>query len=289
MKIFWKGTLLSGSHESYHKELVALDLLAARIVREYRIPFVNATAILSYIPRYLDVQDNGDRPYQLYTQDRIHHGGVDMLISFVFVGVVLLDILLHTVFFFEPHSFIHSFTHSPALINRSVRIFVYLFLKPGDSIAGIARSHNLTKVGSVSMLITQRILGAVCPSGSTSQYDNTIANNAAMAGSSSGGRVSTNRMSMNSGDGDEKEIESRNRNDNGNGNDLNSNSGNMGNNLNYGSVMDTAGRGMGMGVGMGMGSVSRMGNSAGDNGVGNNPYLNQQQMGAGPSFRGTGI
>ena len=101
VKIYWKGTLLSGLHETGHRELYTLDQLAARICKDYRIPYINATDVLRFLPRYLDVQPGGERPYQLYTQDRIHHGG-------------------------------------------------------------IARSHNLTKVGSVSMLVTQRILAAIC-------------------------------------------------------------------------------------------------------------------------------
>jgi hypothetical protein len=105
VKVIWKGTLISGLHETGHRELVALDQLARKIVEDYKITYVNATNVLTYMPRYQDLKKNGDRPYQLYTADRIHHGGV-------------------------------------------------------------ARCHNITKVGTVSMLVTQRILYAICPGGS---------------------------------------------------------------------------------------------------------------------------
>ena len=48
--------MLSGFHESHHKELAALDELAARTLKEYGVPYINATDVLRYIPRYVDVR-----------------------------------------------------------------------------------------------------------------------------------------------------------------------------------------------------------------------------------------
>lgn len=101
VKIIWKGVLISGAHETKHRELLALDEIARKITKDYNIPYVDATALLAHIPRYQDLQPSGERPYQIYTQDRIHHGG-------------------------------------------------------------IARGHDMKKVGTVSMLTTQAILHTIC-------------------------------------------------------------------------------------------------------------------------------
>ena len=88
VEIIWKGTLISGSHENNHEKLVELDLLARRIVEEYYITYVNTTSVLSYVPRYVEKQENGDRPYQIYTSDRVHHGGISISAGFTKIGTI---------------------------------------------------------------------------------------------------------------------------------------------------------------------------------------------------------
>jgi len=100
VKVIWKGVLSSGLHESKHKELLALDQLAAKIMREFNVPYVNTTALLNFIPRYRDVLPSGERPYQIYTQDRIHHGGIARGHDMKKVGTVSMlstQALLHTI------------------------------------------------------------------------------------------------------------------------------------------------------------------------------------------------
>merc|ERR1711871_1895623 len=71
---------------------------AQMITKEFGIPYINASDVIQYIPRF---QEEG-KGYSIYTKDRIHHGS-------------------------------------------------------------IARAHDALKVGTVSMLITQRTLAAMCP------------------------------------------------------------------------------------------------------------------------------
>merc|ERR1711871_1221776 len=103
MGVYWKGTLLTARDIAYgiknnRGALYLLDKAAQQVTHEYGIPYINASDVLQYIPRF---QEQG-RMYEIYTKDRIHHGP-------------------------------------------------------------IARSHDANKVGTVSMLVTQRILGAICP------------------------------------------------------------------------------------------------------------------------------
>merc|ERR1711871_1392230 len=103
MGVYWKGTLLTARDIAYgiknnRGALYLLDKAAQQVTHEYGIPYINASDVLQYIPRFQEQ----NRMYEIYTKDRIHHGP-------------------------------------------------------------IARSHDANKVGTVSMLVTQRILGAICP------------------------------------------------------------------------------------------------------------------------------
>ena len=103
VKLFWKGTLLTPRDIAYGLKnnrgaLFLLDKAAQQVTHEYGIPYINASDVLQYIPRFQEL----NRMYEIYTKDRIHHGP-------------------------------------------------------------IARSHDANKVGTVSMLVTQKVLGAMCP------------------------------------------------------------------------------------------------------------------------------
>ena len=103
IRVFWKGTLLTAKDLMYGFKknkgaLFLLDKQAQMITKEFGIPYINASDVIQYIPRF---QEEG-KGYSIYTKDRIHHGS-------------------------------------------------------------IARAHDALKVGTVSMLITQRTLAAMCP------------------------------------------------------------------------------------------------------------------------------
>ena len=103
IRVFWKGTLLTAKDLAYGFKknkgaLFLLDKQAQMITKEFGIPYINASDVIQYIPRF---QEEG-KGYGIYTKDRIHHGS-------------------------------------------------------------IARAHDALKIGTVSMLITQRTLAAMCP------------------------------------------------------------------------------------------------------------------------------
>jgi hypothetical protein len=70
VKIFWKGTLLNPKDQLVGRTknkgaLYLLDKIAQTVVQEFKVPYVNSTDVLQYIPRYHE--ENG---FQLYTKDR---------------------------------------------------------------------------------------------------------------------------------------------------------------------------------------------------------------------------